>query len=67
MASFKVKSGVLTITVPLKDATPSVSKSGKSKVYASTNGNKSLNELCPDGAETFGTMKVGLNIYDVIR
>lgn len=66
MADFTVKDGVLTIAIALDKATPTVSKSGKSKVFASTNGNKSLNELCAKGAGDYGNLKIGLNLYKAI-
>ena len=54
-----VVAGVLTITVPLKQAvkerTPS--DSGKSLVLASTHGNKALE------TQEAGEIRIGLNVY----
>ena len=54
-----VVAGVLTITVPLKQAVKerTASESGKSLVLASTHGNRALDTL------EAGEIKIGINVY----
>ena len=55
----KVKGSILTITVDLSKK-QGLSKSGKSNIIASTQGNISISGK--DGKET----KVGLNVYETV-
>lgn len=53
-----IKNGVLTIEIPASE-TPQLSKSGKSRIVASSNGNVTLSDVKVDGKP----LVIGLNAY----
>lgn len=53
-----IKDGILTITIPVH-ANPPPSKSGKTRIVASSNGNVTLSDVLVDGKP----LVIGLNAY----
>jgi hypothetical protein len=53
-----IKNGTLTIEIPV-NTTPVLSKSGKSKIVASSNGNVKLADVLIEGKP----LTIGLNAY----
>lgn len=53
-----IKNGVLTIEIPVVEP-PQLSKSGKSRIVASSNGNVTLSDVKVDGKP----LVIGLNAY----
>lgn len=53
-----IKDGILTITISVNEQPP-VSKSGKSRIVASSNGNVTLSNVKVDGKPLI----IGLNAY----